>query len=119
MVQESKKDRLQETLQKRLGESGTHHALINARLAQMTLDIVKLIALVVRVVSLDRHRLRHELLMRMLLLEILLLLLLLVNLVLLLLAHVLAGFDGDGRGESMRRVIVLRSAAGGRRHRER
>ena len=55
----------------------------------MTLYVVKLIALVVLLVSLDRHRLRDKLRMLFLLLV-------------LLLGQVLARFDGDGRRESMR-----------------
>ncbi len=55
----------------------------------MTLHVVKLIALVVLLVSLDRHGLRDKLRMLFLLL-------------LLLLGQILAGFDGDGRRERMR-----------------
>lgn len=67
----------------------THPSLINARFAQMTLHVVKLIALVVLLVSLDRHGLRDKL--RMLFLVLLLLL-----------GQILAGFDGDCRRERMR-----------------
>ena len=58
----------------------------------MALNIVKLIARVVRLVRSDRDRLRNERWMRMLLV----LLLLVMVMLLLLLAHVPAGFDGDG-----------------------
>jgi hypothetical protein len=55
----------------------THPAIIDARLAMMTIDVVKFIALVMRRL---RNRLRHHLLLLRLLLEV---------------SLVLAGFDGD------------------------
>lgn len=84
----------------------THPALVNTGFAQMTLHVVKLIALVVWLVSLNWHRLRDKLLMLLVFKSLLLLLLL---------SQILAGFDGDGRGERMRRTVVLRSVGGGRR----